>query len=278
MLYIRKGIGIALLTLLLLLILSGSASASDIQITYVYYETADGDIVKVDFAEAVRMAQDDWPRDRSLYDAAVKGIGEALLNERDVVIEVKKDGNDYILDYAAMIEADEPSITDAIDGNVYKLTDVPEHDFELLVDQTGQAEPKPAALPDWLLEEIKTSWVPLAQRYLVIIEVDFSKITGAANWDDIYDEDDNRLKLRGVYVSETGRTRSADLGSYNITLPDDKSTGTLRLLVRDPGVSIVEKTEERDELVIRKQDIEIITKDDNTTYTYTWEGVTTKED
>ena len=278
MLYFKKGIGVALFVLLLLLILTGSASASDIQITYVYYETSDEEIVKVDFAKAVRMAQDEWPRDRNLYDAAVKGIGEALLNERDVVIVVKKDGTDYILDYAAMIEADEPSITDGIEGNTYRLAEVPDHDLELLIDQTGKAEPKPADLPGWLLEEIKTSWVPLAQRYLVIIEVDFSEIESVNNWAGIYGNDDNRLKLRGVYVSETGRTRSADLGSYNITLPDDLTSGTLRLLVRDPGISIVEQTEERDELVIRKQDIEIITKVDTTTYTYTWEGVTEKED
>ena len=260
---VKKSSIIVGLSLILIILFAATAFASNYEITYVYYEDENGDIVKVDYALAVKQATKDWPRDRTLYDAAVAGITDALANYRSIWIVVDIGEEDPVVVYYSDAVDDGKTLLEAVEDNQYHLDDEPVADLVLGVDN-GEAAPKPAVKQEWL-DRITIVWSSITNRWVVDIYLDNDGLMGIQDYPRGWSKVDHAL-IKGTFVSQKGKTRSADLSGVKPEI-DENNDLRLRLLVKDTKTYYA--GEARDELVITYKDIKIQVGDK----IYSWEGV-----
>jgi len=255
---------VVLVGLALVLLLTSSVFAASYEVIYVYYEDENENIVKVDYAAAVDKAFGDWPRDRTLYDAAAAGVRDALGNFRDVwVVVLDGSGNEIIILYSAAVD-DAKTLKEAVEDSQYHVAEAPEYTHELQL-EAGKAEPKPAFEQDWL-DEIRIAWSGLADRWVVDIILDANGLSeldeSPADWKDIH-----QASIRGLFVPESGSSKAVKFDKSDAKIDEDNPL-RLRLMVRPNYTWGV-----RDQLVITYKDIRI--QPDEGGNIYYWDKIET---
>ena len=171
----RKSIITLVVVSALILLFAGSAYGSEFEVKYVYYENADEDMVRVDYAAALA-GKDLFSGDGGiLYDATVEAVRDALGNFREVWVAVSYPSTEEVDAYVKHSESLMQGLTLAeaihLEGEGYYFTDeddFPDYDLELVV-QDGEAVEKSA---DELLDDIIVVWDDIGEQWLVFVTLE----------------------------------------------------------------------------------------------------------
>lgn len=271
--YFRKCYLVLALILVLIILFSSLAFAFSPQYLprHVYYEIEDGQIVKADYVQAVKEATT-FPRNKTLYNAIVEGIKDALVNLRGVWVElVNKDvpADKIYIDYSEAIEDSKnlwEAIEEALEDGSYKITVEPSysHVFEII---NGAAKAMPKDKQAWL-DEIKILWEPLIDEWIVTLTFDFAKEPFASETINSWVDFDlasagNNVHIRGKFIADDGATRS--LHESEIVQATTYGVNELLVFIKDSGFAFKETAD----LEIGYRDIKVTIGGT----TYAWYGV-----
>lgn len=230
MYFYKRYIILILLFSFLLFVFSSTALASDptFDIIDVYYENTDGKIVYVDYAYAIELAFDIWPRVNTLYKAANEGVIDALSNFRRVWVTVKfENGDEVTIDYSTALENNR-SLKQAVGdttANYYGVA-APDPDLKLVI-KHGVATTEPfKEFADWL-ESLNVVWVGFTKSWAVNVALDANNLPGGATLEQV-----QKVEIKGYYESDTGKLRVTDW----MEAKRDGDPGKWRLIIEDSKV------------------------------------------
>ena len=168
----KKSMQVLVIASILILIFAGSAFGADFEVKYVYYENDSGDMVRVDYAEALEGKNMFFSDDGVLYDATIEKVRAALGDFREVWVGISINYSGEIDAYVKHSESLMQGLTLAeaieLEGEDYYFTgeqDEPDYDYELVV-QDGEAVEE---IAEGLLEEIIVVWDDIGEIWLVLV-------------------------------------------------------------------------------------------------------------
>ncbi len=162
---------VILLTIVFCLLFSATAFASDWAIKYVYFERLDKSLVMVDYEVAWEYANKPSPNTNTkLYNAAVSGMRDALLKDRNVYI-VTKGGT--AIHYSAAVNDQKKYEDVATWSSDYLADPLPVADTELYLNHMGnvvERNPQPLELPGWIT--VYKTWVQPVNGWVIDVVID----------------------------------------------------------------------------------------------------------
>ncbi|OPL15041.1 MAG: hypothetical protein AVO34_00595 [Firmicutes bacterium ML8_F2] len=229
----KRSVCLFVFALMIVLMFASPCFAADSPIQFIYYERSDGEVIMIDYQEALELASmEPFPRPK-LYEAAQMNVQNALANYRDVWVETE---NGVVIYYSEAIN-DGLSYSEAVQhildnpGTSPYETTQPDPDFEMYLDDLNQIalrSPQPLNYPGWLITDDTTIiWENISGYWVIDIFIDEAELPNSYDLEDI-DE---------VRVMGNKALRQSGTNRWRVVIPgaeDDEMTiepGDVKLLI-----------------------------------------------